>query len=321
MKNNLKVITLSILSIMVITGVLSSCGKSSDKADAYGNFEADETIISSEVSGKLLKFTVMEGDMLKLGDKIGLIDTLQLFFQKKQLVGKRNAVESNHNNILAQVAVIDEQIIVLQKEKARVEKLISSGAATGKQLDDINGQLNVFSKQKESVKAQNSSLFSETDAISQNIAQVEDMMSRALIVNPLNGTVLEKYVNQFEVVNAGKPLYKIADLDEILLRAYVSGSQLSEIKIGQKVRVEIDKNGDENYSYQGIISWISSESEFTPKLIQTKEERVNLVYAVKIRVKNDGRIKIGMPGKSIFISNNFQMAKKGRIYYYRQNKI
>ncbi len=145
-------------------------------------------------------------------------------------------------------------------------------------------------------------MFSETEAISQNIAQIEDMLNRAKIVNPINGTVLEKYVSQHEIVNAGKPLYKIANLDQIILRAYISGSQLSEIKIGQKVRVEIDKNEDENYNYDGTITWVASESEFTPKLIQTKEERVNLVYAVKISVKNDGRIKIGMQAK-FFINN------------------
>jgi HlyD family secretion protein len=292
--------TKNILLIIAFASVLASCGKNSGKADAYGNFEADETIISAEVSGKLLEFSVKEGDILKTGDFVALVDTMQLHFQKRQLMSKRGAVESNHGNIVAQVAVVEEQVTTLKKEKDRVEKLIASGAATGKQMDDINGQLNILYKQKESIKAQNSSLFSETDAIAQNIAQIEDMLNRAKIVNPINGTVLEKYVNQHEIVSAGKPLYKIADLDQIILRAYISGSQLSEIKIGQKVRVEIDKNEDENYSYEGTIIWVASESEFTPKLIQTKEERVNLVYAIKISVKNDGRIKIGMPGEVFF---------------------
>lgn len=292
--------TNNILLIIAIAAVLASCGKNSGKADAYGNFEADETIISAEVSGKLLEFTVKEGDNLNSNDHVGLVDTMQLHFQKRQLISKRGAVESNNGNIVAQVAVVDEQVTTLKKEKERVEKLIASGAATGKQLDDINGQLNVLNKQKESIRAQNSSLFSETEAISQNIAQIDDMLSRARIVNPINGTVLEKYVNQYEIVSAGKPLYKIANLDQVILRAYVSGSQLSEIKIGQKVKVEIDKNEDENYSYEGTITWVAAESEFTPKLIQTKEERVNLVYAVKISVKNDGRIKIGMPGEVFF---------------------
>ncbi len=292
--------TKTFFAIFILAIALASCNNKSEKADAYGNFEADETVISAEVNGKLLAFNLDEGDQLKSGDNLGQVDTVQLYYQKRQLISKKTAIEANFSNIVSQVAVIEEQIITLEKEKARVEKLLESKAATQKQLDDITGQLNVLNKQKASVKAQNSSIFAEIDAVNQNIAQLNDMLRRATIINPVNGTVLEKYTEQFEIVSAGKPLYKIANLDELILRAYVSGSQLDDIKIGQKVKVEIDKDADSNHSYEGTIVWVASEAEFTPKVIQTKEERVNLVYAVKIRVVNDGKIKIGMPGEVRF---------------------
>lgn len=296
--NNMK--TKTLISVVLMAIAVVSCKSGAEKADAYGNFEADETVISAEVSGKLLTFNLSEGEELSAGDNIGQVDTVQLYFQKKQLISKKTAIEANFSNIVSQVAVIDEQIVTLEKEKSRVEKLLESKAATQKQLDDINGQLNVLNKQKESVKSQNTAIFAEIDAVNQNIAQLDDMLKRASIVNPVNGKVLEKYVEQFEIVSSGKPLYKIANLDELTLRAYVSGSQLDDIKIGQKVNVEIDKDADSNHTYEGTIVWVASEAEFTPKVIQTKEERVNLVYAVKIKVENDGKIKIGMPGEVRF---------------------
>ncbi len=286
--------------ILFVSIVLFSCNSSNKKADAYGNFEAVETIISAEVTGKLLELGLSEGDNLEVGQTVGLIDTVQLYFQKKQLLSKKNVIESNFSNIIAQVAVIDEQISSYENEKKRIESLVKSGAATGKQLDDLKAQLNISNKQKASVKSQNSALFSETDVIQQSIAQIDDMIDRAVIKNPMQGTVLEKYSNQYEIVAAGMPLYKIANLEALVLRAYVSGTQLSEIKIGQNVEVHIDESKNKNYSYQGKIIWIASEAEFTPKIIQTKEERVNLVYAIKVKVKNDGKIKIGMPGEVYF---------------------
>jgi len=294
MKENI-LIVIVLLSMMVF-----SCNRNSDKADAYGNFEADETLISDEVNGKLLEFNINEGDELTSGDLVGIVDTVQLYYQKKQLMAKKAAIETNFSNIVSQVAVIDEQIKTLEKERARVEKLLQSQVATQKQLDDIVGQINILEKQKASVKSQNASLFAEIEAVNSSIAQVDDQIKRAYIVNPVNGIVLDKYVQQFELVNAGKPLYKIADMNEIILRAYVSGDQLDEIKIGQKVQIEIDKSANENHVYEGTVTWISSEAEFTPKIIQTKKERVSLVYAVKIRVVNDGKIKIGMPGEVYF---------------------
>ncbi|MDD3860377.1 MAG: HlyD family efflux transporter periplasmic adaptor subunit [Bacteroidales bacterium] len=294
MKKNILVV------IVLMNLLLFSCSSNSDKADAYGNFEAEETIISAEVNGKLLEFAVNEGDEIKKGDIVGMVDTMQLYYQKKQLKAKKAAIETNFSNIVSQVAVIDEQIKTLEKEKARVEKLLKSQVATQKQLDDIVGQINVLEKQKASVKSQNASLFAEIEAVNSSIEQIDDQLKRAFIVNPINGIVLGKYVQQFELVNAGKPLYKIADMSEIILRAYISGEQLDDIKTGQKLRVEIDKSADENHVYEGTVIWISSEAEFTPKMIQTKKERVSLVYAVKIRVINEGKIKIGMPGEVYF---------------------
>ncbi|HOZ31070.1 MAG TPA: HlyD family efflux transporter periplasmic adaptor subunit [Bacteroidales bacterium] len=294
----MKITSLTLIALLFLGAV--SCNRNSDKADAYGNFEAEETLISAEVNGKLLEFSISEGDELKAGDKIGVIDTMQLYYQKKQLIAKKAAVETNFSSIVSQISVIDEQIKTLEKEKARVEKLLQSQVATQKQLDDIVGQINILEKQKASVKSQNASLFAEIEAANTGIEQVDDQLRRAYIVNPVNGLVLEKYVQEFELLNAGKPLYKIADMSEIILRAYISGEQLDDIKTGQKLRVEIDKSKDENYVYEGTVIWISSEAEFTPKIIQTKKERVSLVYAVKIRVVNDGKIKIGMPGEVYF---------------------
>lgn len=279
---------------------LNSCSSGNGRADAYGNFEAVETLISAETNGKLLEFNISEGAEIKEGETVGLIDTLQLFYQKKQVLSKKAVVESKFSNIIAQIGVLEEQIATLEKEKGRVENLIKSKAATQKQLDDIVGQINILLKQMNTVKSQNASLFAEIESVESNIDLMNDQILRATIVNPMNGVILEKYVEVFELVNAGKPLYKIANLNEMLLRAYVSGEQMSDFKIGQKVKVFIDADKTTNHEYEGEIVWVASEAEFTPKIIQTKEERVSLVYAIKVKVVNDGKIKIGMPGEVRF---------------------
>ena len=294
MKNN------SILILLGIFAIFQSCKSDNAKADAYGNFEAIETIISAEANGKLLEFKINEGEQITADSYVGQIDTIQLHYQRIQLNSKKAAIQTGFRSVVSQIDVIEEQLATLEKEKLRVQKLIDGKAATQKQMDDIVGQMNVLKKQMETVKSQNASLFAEIDVISASIEQLDDQISRARITNPILGTVLEKYAEQFEIVFSGKPLYKIANLSELILRAYVSGDQLDDIKIGQKVKVEIDKDTKENHTYEGIITWISSESEFTPKVIQTKEERVNMVYAVKIKVVNDGKIKIGMPGEVRF---------------------
>ena len=280
--------------------LINSCSSGNGRADAYGNFEAVETIISAETNGKLLEFYIAEGAKIKQGKTVGLVDTLQLFYQKKQVLSKKAIVESKFSNILAQVSVLEEQVTTLEKEKERVENLLKSKAATQKQLDDIVGQINILFKQIQTVKTQNASLFAEIESVESNIDLINDQISRATIINPIDGVILEKYMEVFELVNAGRPLYKIANLDEMLLRAYVSGEQMDDFIIGQKVKVYIDADKTTNHEYEGEIVWVSSEAEFTPKIIQTKKERVSLVYALKVKVVNDGKIKIGMPGEVRF---------------------
>lgn len=285
---------------MIFTSTLLSC-TDNGKSDAYGNFEATETIISSEANGKLLSLNLTEGKDLEKGKIIGVVDTTNLYLQKQQLIAKKDAISSKISNILAQIEVQKQQKKTILTEKNRVEKLLQDGAATTKQLDDINGQIDIIDKQINSIQTQNSSIINEIKSIEWQIEAIDNSIDKCYIKNPVNGTILEKYVESFELVNAGKSLYKIANLNQLELRVYVSGDQLPHIKLGQEVEVLIDKDKKENNKLKGIVSWISSEAEFTPKVIQTKEERVDQVYAVKVIVKNDGSLKIGMPGEINFM--------------------
>lgn len=283
---------------------LSACSGEQQQKDASGSFEAEETIISAEANGTVRQFDLEEGQQLKTGQMIGYIDTVQLYLRKKQLEAQIGAMLSKRPDVSLQVAALEEQLKTAEREQKRISSLVKADAATTKQLDDINGQIEVLSKQ---IAAQRSSLGISSDGIAKEtlplsvqIEQVNDLLQKSRIINPVNGTVLAKYANAGEMAVQGKPLYKIADLGNISLRAYIIGSQLSEIKIGQQVNVRID-NGEDDYKvYPGIIRWISAKSEFSPKTIQTKDERANLVYAVKIGVKNDGYLKIGMYGEVIF---------------------
>ncbi len=289
---------LSIIACLLISMI--SCNNNDKKSDAYGNFEAVETIISAEANGKLLQFSVEEGKEIDTEKRVGLIDTMQLYLKKMQLKAQRQAIAGKVDNILSQIDVYQEQKKNLFVEKHRVEKLLKDGAAPQKQLDNIEGQLDVIDKQIRSVRVQNSNVLSEVNAIDLQIKQIEDQLQKCTIINPVKGTVLAKYAEPHELTAAGKPLYKIANLKTVYLKVYVSGAQLSDIKIGQQVTVLFDKDAVKNQSTTGEISWISEQAEFTPKIIQTKEERVDLVYAVKVRVKNNGTIKIGLPGEVLF---------------------
>jgi HlyD family secretion protein len=293
---------LFIYSILLIL-TISSCSNNDDKSDAYGNFEATEIIVSAEANGKLLEFNVEEGQTIDEGETVGYIDTIQLHLKKLQLEQQKKAVKTKYNNVFSQVSVLQQERKNTLIEKDRIEKLIRDEAAPEKQLDDINARINVINKQISSVKTQNSTTFQEVKTINTQVDQIQDQIDNSKIKNPIKGTVLIKFVEPSEIVNYGKPLYKIANLKIIELRVYVSGDQLPSIKLGQKVIVLIDKNKNDNISLEGTISWISSNAEFTPKTIQTKEERVNLVYAVKVRLINDGSLKIGMPGEVIFDTN------------------
>lgn len=291
---------LIIIIFLILSFIFISCTKEEKKADAYGNFEAIETIVSAESSGRLYQLNVEEGQLLEEGEIIGIIDTTQLYLKKIQLQTQKKVAGSKFKISSSQAEVIKEQLKVSEIEKKRIENLFKENAASQKQLDDIIGSMNVLERQISSVLSQNSMTRSELATIDVQIKQIDDQIQKCFIKNPIRGTVILKLTEANEVVNFGKPLYKIANLDEMELRVYVSGSQLSDIKIGQKVKVFIDADIESMKQYEGIIIWISSKAEFTPKIIQTKEERINLVYAVKIKVKNDGAIKIGMPAEVIF---------------------
>jgi len=289
-----------ILTFLLAGLLLSACGNTNVPSDAYGNFEADEVTISAEANGKLVTFNVVEGQNVKQGAVVGIIDTIQLYLRKEQLYAQRASIASRSGNIVSQMDVYITQLKNAQVEQQRVANLLVSGAATQKQMDDANSAVSVLERQIHSVETQNGTVASDVKSIDAQIAQVKDQLDKSYIVNPADGTVLEKYTEQGEVEVSGKALYKIADLNNMYLRVYVSGTQLPAIKIGQPATVLIDKDDVHNVKLPGTVSWISSSAEFTPKIIQTKEERVNLVYAVKIRLKNDGSLKIGMPGEVNF---------------------
>jgi HlyD family secretion protein len=281
---------------LTLIGFLFSCNNKNAKADGYGNFEAIETTISAENNGKILQFNIDEGQILKKDEIVGFIDTIPLALKKEQLIVSKSIIFSKSKGILSQISVLEAQLKTATISKIRIENLIKENAGTKKQLDDIDGEINVLNQQIQSIEIQNAPVINEIKSIDVQLKQVEDQLQKSRIVNPVNGTVLVKYAEANEIATFGKPLYKIADLSTLQLRVYVSETQLSEIKIGQEVIIKIDA-GETMKDFAGTISWIASEAEFTPKIIQTKEERVNLVYAVKINVINDGSLKIGMPAE------------------------
>lgn len=283
-----------VLTIIFIS--LLSCASNGDNADGYGNFEATEITISAESNGKLLTFTLEEGEIIEQNALVGVIDTVQLSLKRDQLLAVKNTIFSKSRNVLSQREVFKEQLKVVQTDKKRIENLIKANAATTKQLDDINGKISIIKEQIKSVESQNEPITNEVKNIEVQILQINDQIRKSSIRNPIKGTVLVKYSEPNEITTFGKPLYKIANLDDMQLRVYISESQLAGIQVGQEVTVKID-DLEQMKSYKGQISWVSESAEFTPKIIQTKQERVNLVYAVKIKVKNDGSLKIGMPAE------------------------
>lgn len=285
-----------IIGLLIFTTLLASCSSGDDKADGYGNFEATETVISAEANGKLLAFNIEEGIVLKKGSAVGYIDTIQLYLKKEQLLATKNVISAKSAGVLSQISVLRAQLKTAATSKNRVENLMKENAGTQKQLDDVNGNIDVLNKQIRSIEIQNSSVINELKSLDAQLMLIEDQVAKSEIINPINGTVLVKYAEPFEITTFGKPLYKVADLNSLQLRVYVSETQLTSIKLGQKVTVKVDEL-DGMKSYSGTIIWIASEAEFTPKIIQTKEERVNLVYSVKIEVRNDGNLKIGMPAE------------------------
>jgi HlyD family secretion protein len=306
------------LYVITFSIVLNGCSSSDKTSDASGTFEADEVIVSSEVPGKILTLNIDEGSVLTKDSIVGIIDSVPLLLQKAQVEANINALHEKTTNVLPQIKLLNDQIAVQKVqlandfyERDRTTRLIKADAATTKQLDDINTAIDVLQKQiavnEQQIKVQetttgtqNSSILSEYDPLKKSVAEINDQLKRAYISNPINGTVLTKYAMAGEITSAGKALYKIADLSVITLRAYITNDQLVQVKLNQQVTVLVDDGNGGFKQYEGIITWISDKAEFTPKTIQTKDERANLVYAIKIHVKNDGYLKIGMYGEVKF---------------------
>ena len=306
------------LYVSMFSALLASCNLNNKSSDAEGTFEADEVIVSSEVPGKILSLNIEEGSVLARDSVVGIIDSVPLDLQKAQIEATIDALHQKTMDVRPQIKLLQDQITVQKAqlenelyEKSRTERLIKADAATTKQLDDINNQIDVLQKQiavneqqikvqETSTGTQNSTVLSEYKPLRKSVAQIEDQLRRANITNPINGTVLTKYAMAGEVTSAGKALYKIADLSIITLRAYITGTQLAQVKLDQQVTVLVDSNAKNYRTYSGVITMISDKAEFTPKTIQTNDERANLVYAIKIHVKNDGYLKIGMYGEVKF---------------------
>jgi len=306
------------LYVIAFSTVLNGCSSGDKTSDASGTFEADEVIVSSEVPGKILMLNIDEGSVLTKDSIVGIIDSVPLLLQKAQVEANINALHEKTIDVSPQIKLLNDQIAVQKVqlandfyERDRTTRLIKADAATTKQLDDINTEIDVLQKQiavnQQQIKVQetttgtqNSSILSEYDPLKKSVAEINDQLKRAYISNPINGTVLTKYAMAGEITSAGKALYKIADLSVITLRAYITNDQLVQVKLNQQVTVLVDDGNGGFKQYEGIITWISDKAEFTPKTIQTKDERANLVYAIKIHVKNDGYLKIGMYGEVKF---------------------
>jgi len=290
--------------IFALAGVMlmmAACGNKEKEYDATGTFEATETTVYAEQNGALLTFSVNEGEVLEAGREVGLIDTTQTWLKIQQLGATKQVYQSQKPDMQRQIAVTRQQLVKARQEEQRYKELVADGAAPSKMLDDARSQVMVLQRQ---LDAQISSLTTSTRALDKQSAatdvqvnQLRDILRKCHIMTPTRGTVLEKYVERGEFVAAGKPLFKIADTENMFMRAYVTSAQLKDIKLGQKVKVFADYGDGQKKTYDGTISWISSRSEFTPKTILTDDERADLVYAVKIAIKNDGFVKIGMYGE------------------------
>lgn len=298
--------------------LLSSCKSGNGNFDASGTFEADEVIVSSELSGKIISFSAEEGQSIPKDSIVAVVDAANISLQKEQVEANIQALSEKTADVTPQVRLLENQLAVQQSllnnllhEQTRIQNLLKQDAATGKQMDDIMAQVDVAKKnlavtqqqinvQRSNVATQNRGILSEGKPLEKRVAQLDDQLKRATILNPVSGTMITKYAEQGEITAAGKALYKIADLSTMTLRAYITGTQISQVKLGQGVKVFVDDGPDKYKELPGMISWIADKAEFTPKTIQTKDERANLVYAIKVKVKNDGYLKIGMYGEVKF---------------------
>lgn len=293
MKQHIVILSLGVLAL--------SCNSGGDEADATGSFEAIETIVSAEASGKIIRLDVAEGGELKAGQIVGMIDSTQLYLSKLQLLQSQRAILSGRPDTKVQLEALQRELAVAVSDMKRIENLVKGEVASQKQLDDANARVTLIQSridaQRSVLNATTTSLNEQAQTVAVQLAQVEEQLRKCKIICPVNGTVLTTYANVFEMTATGKPLFKIADLSEIELKAYITQDQFAQLKVGQAVSVLADDADDKMKSYPGTVSWINSKAEFTPKTIQTKNERANLVYAIKVRVKNDGLLKIGMYGE------------------------
>lgn len=307
-----------IIAYVFILALLVSCRSKQNEFDASGSFEADEVIVSSLANGRILSLNLDEGTLLEKDSIVGLVDATGLDLQKEEVEASIRSLQMQTQSVTEQVKLLQDQLGVqqsqldnMEKERQRVENLVKLDAATGKQLDDIHSQIAVIKKQmavtrqqiqvqKDNTATRNRGILSQSEPMKKRISQIEDQLKKTAIRNPIKGTVLTQYAEAGEVTTMGKAIYKIADLSELYLRAYISGTQLAQAKLGQLVKLRVDDGKDKYREYNGTITWISDKAEFTPKTIQTKEERASLVYAIKVKVKNDGTLKIGMYGEVKF---------------------
>lgn len=288
--------------ILLISAValLAACGKGTSNYDATGTFETTEVLVSSEANGRLFALQLEEGDSLQANQAVGLVDTVQLSLKRQQLLASMKAVQVQRPDLQKQIAALRQRLATAQKEKRRAESLLKAGAANQKQLDDWEAQVSLIQKeiiaQQSSLQNSSQSLSEQGSSLAIQMAQIDDQLAKCHIISPLSGTVLAKYAEVGELATVGKPLFKVAEMNKMYLRAYITSEQLATVKLGQVVTVYADYGNDSQQPYSGTVTWISDRSEFTPKTILTKNERADLVYAVKIAVKNDGRLKIGMYG-------------------------
>lgn len=296
--------TLTYSSLLVLALAITSCGKGNKAYDASGVFESTEVTVSAEGNGRIMSLDLQEGDRLEAGAVVGCIDTVQLYLSKIQLEASRRAVGSGRLNISRQIAALESQIAKQRQELDRFTKLEQAGASNRKQVEDIQAQLDILERQlaaqKESLQNTNSNVSGQADALEAQVMQLEDKIRKCVITSPVSGTILAKYSEAGELAVQGRALFKVADLDNIRLRAYITADQLTGLKLGQSVKVFADQGTSGRKEYAGTLVWISDKAEFTPKTIQTRDERANLVYTVKIAVKNDGLIKLGMYGEVKF---------------------
>lgn len=294
--------TSGIIALMFGMGitVLSGCS-GNERSDGYGNFEATEIVVSSEASGKLIRYDIEEGRILDKGIAVAVVDTTQLDLNRRQLRSELKALLEQKPSIAAEAAIYRQQRRNIQRDLDRYERLVNEGAVPAKKLEEIQDQAHVIDRQVGSVDSKRPGVASQAEALSAQVGRIEDQIAKSVVHNPAKGVVLARYAEPGEVVTYGKPLYRIADTGTMYLRVYLSGSQLSRVRIGQEVTVLIDTGKPAGKSLKGKVTWISDKAEFTPKIIQTREDRVNMVYAVKVLVDNpDGLLKIGMPGELLF---------------------